>query len=128
MAGKLTAKGERTRTRIVKGAAAEIRGVRRSAPRPWTTSCSNRTSKDSCSTTSLAARKNCCWPSSNTRPIECSTSSNRQLSQLTSWRAWQAWRDALVERYRQQGTDCALAVVMTELGRSTPAARAVTRS
>ncbi len=31
-----------------------------------------------------------------------------------------------MDRYRQQGTSCPLSVLMTELGRSTPAARAIT--
>jgi hypothetical protein len=49
-----------------------------------------------------------------------------ELSSLTSWRAWQAWRDAVVDRYRRQGRHFPLSVLMSELGRSTPAAQAVT--
>jgi AcrR family transcriptional regulator len=49
------------------------------------------------------------------------------LGQLTSWDAWRQWRDAVVERYRRQGVHCPLGVLLTELGRHTPAAQAVTR-
>lgn len=49
------------------------------------------------------------------------------LGQLTSWPAWQAWRDAVVDRYQRQGVHCPLGVLISELGRQTPAAQAVTR-
>ena len=48
------------------------------------------------------------------------------LGALTSWAAWQRWRDVVVERYRRQGQHCPLAVLMSELGRTTPGAQAVT--
>jgi hypothetical protein len=48
------------------------------------------------------------------------------LGELTSWVAWQRWRDAVVDRYRRQGQHCPLAVLMSEIGRSTPGAQAVT--
>lgn len=49
------------------------------------------------------------------------------LGDLTSWTAWYQWRDAVVDRYRRQGVYCPLGVLITELGRHTPAAQAVTR-
>ncbi len=49
------------------------------------------------------------------------------LGQLTSWEAWRQWRDVVVERYRRQGVHCPLGVLITEIGRHTPAAQAVTR-
>ncbi|GAA1670243.1 TetR/AcrR family transcriptional regulator [Kribbella yunnanensis] len=49
-----------------------------------------------------------------------------QLGRLTSWDAWQDWRDVLVARYRRQGVHCPLGVLITEIGRHTPAAQAVT--
>ncbi|GLY83515.1 TetR/AcrR family transcriptional regulator [Actinoallomurus iriomotensis] len=48
------------------------------------------------------------------------------LGRLTSWPAWERWRDAVVERYRRQGVNCPLGVLLTEVGRNTPAAQAVT--
>ena len=48
------------------------------------------------------------------------------LAAFTSWAAWQRWRDAVVERYRRQGQNCPIAVLMSEIGRTTPGAQAVT--
>ena len=48
------------------------------------------------------------------------------LGALTSWAAWQRWRDAVVDRYRRQGQHCPLGVLMSEIGRTTPGAQAVT--
>ena len=47
------------------------------------------------------------------------------LGELTSWAAWRRWRDAVVDRYRRQGQHCPLAVLMSEIGRTTPGAEAV---
>ncbi len=49
-----------------------------------------------------------------------------ELGHLTSWDAWQEWRDVVVEKYRRQGVHCPLGVLITEIGRHTPAAQAVT--
>lgn len=49
------------------------------------------------------------------------------LGRLTSWEAWGKWRDVVVRRYRRQGVHCPLGVLITEIGRHTPAAQAVTR-
>ena len=48
-----------------------------------------------------------------------------QLSELTSWAAWQAWRDTVLARYREQGQQCPLSALITQLGRVTPGAQAV---
>jgi AcrR family transcriptional regulator len=50
------------------------------------------------------------------------------LSDLATWESWRRWKAALLRRYRGQGTSCPLAVLMSELGRTDPAAQAVTRS
>lgn len=48
-----------------------------------------------------------------------------QLGNLTTWAAWTEWRDTVVARYRAQGIDCPLSALMSQVGRSTPGARAV---
>lgn len=48
-----------------------------------------------------------------------------QLGALTTWAAWHEWRDVVVARYRAQGMDCPLSALMSQVGRSTPGARAV---
>ncbi|WP_199443083.1 TetR/AcrR family transcriptional regulator [Umezawaea beigongshangensis] len=48
------------------------------------------------------------------------------LHELTSRTAWEAWRDVIVERCRNQGPHCPLGVLIADVGRYGPAARAVT--
>ncbi len=50
-----------------------------------------------------------------------------ELASLNSWSAWRSWRDKVVERYREQGPNCPLNVVMGQLGPTTEGARAVVR-
>ena len=47
------------------------------------------------------------------------------LDRLDSWEAWDRWRDAVIARYRAQGTTCPLAVLMGHVG-DTPGAPEVT--
>lgn len=48
------------------------------------------------------------------------------LGRLDTWQAWRDWRDAVVRRYERQGVNCPLGVLMTELGRRTPASQRLT--
>lgn len=48
-----------------------------------------------------------------------------QLGNLTTWAAWTQWREVVVARYRAQGPDCPLNALMSQVGRSTPGAKAV---
>jgi AcrR family transcriptional regulator len=48
-----------------------------------------------------------------------------QLGDLSSWPAWLAWRDTVLARYRDQGQQCPLNALVTQLGRMTPGAQAV---
>ena len=48
-----------------------------------------------------------------------------QLGDLASWAAWRAWRDTVLARYREQGEQCPLSALITQLGRATPGAQAV---
>ena len=48
------------------------------------------------------------------------------LDHLTTPSSWRAWRDAVVDRYRLQGVHCPLGMLITEIGRTSPAARAIT--
>jgi hypothetical protein len=49
------------------------------------------------------------------------------LSELDTWSSWQRWRDALLERYRSQGTTCPIGILLTEVGRREVEAQEVTR-
>jgi AcrR family transcriptional regulator len=47
------------------------------------------------------------------------------LSELTSRAAWMAWRNLVVAQYRDEGLHCPLSVLITDIGRYSPAARVV---
>lgn len=47
------------------------------------------------------------------------------LDDLSSWAAWQSWRELVIEHYRRQGRCCPLSLLVEQLGRNTPEARAV---
>ena len=126
MAGKLTAKGERTRSRIVKGAAAEIREYGVGVTTLDDILFRTRTSKGQLFHYFPSGKEELLLAVVEHEAQRVLDEQQPHLGRLTSWRAWQDWRDAVVDRYRKQGTDCPLAILMTELGRSTPAARAVT--
>ncbi|WP_037855566.1 TetR/AcrR family transcriptional regulator [Streptomyces sp. NRRL S-340] len=47
------------------------------------------------------------------------------LDDLSSWEAWQKWSRAVLEHYTELGQRCPLGSLTTELGKSSPEARAV---
>jgi AcrR family transcriptional regulator len=121
----LTSKGAATRQRIIDGAAAEIRAHGVSATTLDDIRVRTRTSKGQLfhyfpggkeQLLLAVAQYEAEWVLSDQQPY---------LGALTSWAAWQRWRDVVVERYRLQGQHCPLAVLMSELGRTTPGAQAV---
>jgi AcrR family transcriptional regulator len=126
MVGKLTAKGARTRLRIVRGAADEIREYGVGVTTLDDILFRTRTSKGQMFHYFPRGKEELLLAVAQHEAQRVLDDQQPHLSQLTTWRAWQAWRDTVIERYQQQGTDCPLSVLMTELGRSTPAARAVT--
>ena len=48
------------------------------------------------------------------------------LNELTSWAAWERWRDAVIDSQRLHARFCPIAVLMSELGRSSAGAQAGT--
>ena len=42
-----------------------------------------------------------------------------QLGALTSWASWLSWRDTVIARYREQGQQCPLNALITQMGRAT---------
>ncbi|WP_066944616.1 TetR/AcrR family transcriptional regulator [Streptomyces lushanensis] len=126
MARALTAKGAATRQRIIDGAAAEIRerGV-------LTTTLDDVCRRTATSKGQLFhyfpdGREQLLLAVAEREAERVLEDQQPHLGRLTTWDAWQAWRDAVVLRYQQQGMNCPLGVLITELGRSTPAAQAVT--
>lgn len=125
-AQKLTAKGLATRQRIIEGAAAEIR-----ARGVALTTLDDVMGRTSTSKSQLFHY----FPGGKEQLLLAVAAFESQmvlddqephLSSLTSWAAWQRWRDSVVDRYRKQGQNCPIAVLMSEIGRTTPGAEAVT--
>jgi AcrR family transcriptional regulator len=54
------------------------------------------------------------------------TDQQPHLSRLATRADWEAWRDVVVARYRRQGDECPLSMLVSQIGRNSPAARAVT--
>jgi AcrR family transcriptional regulator len=128
-APRLTPKGMPTRQRIVEGAAEEIRqrgaaGTTLDDIRARTATSKSQIfhyfpgGKDEL-LLAVAARE-------ADRVLEDQQPHLGNLGELDSWGAWQDWRDAVVRRYELQGVNCPLGVLMTELGRTTPASQALT--
>ena len=124
MSVKLTPKGAATRARIVEGASAEIRehGV--------TATLDDIRARTGTSKSQLFhyfpdGREQLLLAVARYEADRVLTDQQPQLSQLTSWDSWLAWRDAVVARYREQGQQCPLSALVTQLGRATPGAQAV---
>jgi AcrR family transcriptional regulator len=124
----ITAKGLATRERIVEGAAATIREF--GVPEATLDAIRARTatSKSQLFHYFPGGRQELLLAVAHHEADRVLSDQQPHLSALTTWDAWQRWRTAIVRRYRRQGRTCPLAVLMTELGRSDPAAQEVTRS
>jgi AcrR family transcriptional regulator len=123
---RLTPKGAATRRRIVAGAAAEIRDH----------GTSSTTLDDVCARTSVSKGQIFHYFPGGKEELLLAVAAREAdlvledqepyLHDLTSWQAWQDWRDAVIARYEKQGINCPLGVLITQLGRATPAAQALT--
>jgi AcrR family transcriptional regulator len=122
----LTAKGAATRERIVAAAAAEIRERGISAVKLDDIGRRSRTGKSQLFHYFPDGKEQLLLAVAEREAEQVLEDQEPHLGQLTDWDAWRDWRDALVEKYRRQGVNCPLGVLITEIGRHTPAAQAVT--
>jgi AcrR family transcriptional regulator len=122
----LTAKGRATRQRIVEGAAAEIRQRGISATTLDDIRARTQTSKSQLFHYFPDGKDQLLLAVAEQEAQTVLDDQQPHLGALTSWAAWQRWREAVVDRYRRQGQRCPLAVLMSEIGRTTPGAQAVT--
>jgi AcrR family transcriptional regulator len=122
----LTAKGAATRERIVAAAAAEIRERGISAVKLDDVGRRSRTGKSQLFHYFPDGKEQLLLAVAEREAEQVLEDQEPHLGQLTDWDAWRDWRDALVEKYRRQGVNCPLGVLITEIGRHTPAAQAVT--
>ena len=123
---KLTAKGRATRQRIIAGAAEEIRARGVSVTTLDDVRARTHTSKSQLFHYFPGGKEQLLLAVAEHEARRVLGDQQPHLSSLTSWAAWQRWRDAVVARYRRQGQYCPLAVLMSEIGRTSPAAQAVT--
>ncbi|MGK2870321.1 MAG: TetR/AcrR family transcriptional regulator [Mycobacterium sp.] len=122
----LTKKGAATRQRIVEGAAAEIRDRGVALTTLDDIRARTRTSKSQLFHYFPAGKEQLLLAVAEHEAEQVLADQQPHLGALNSWAAWQRWRDAVVDRYRRQGQSCPLSMLMSEIGRSTPAAQAVT--
>ena len=125
---KLTAKGAVTRQRIIEGAAGVIREVGVGDTTLDDIRMRTATSKSQLFHYFPSGRDELLLAVAQFEADRVLLDQQPHLSDLTTWESWQRWKAALLRRYRKQGATCPMAVLMSELGRTDPAAQAVTRS
>jgi AcrR family transcriptional regulator len=123
---KLTAKGRATRQRIIEGAATEIRQRGVAATTLDDVLARTQTSKSQLFHYFPDGKDQLLLAVAEQEAQTVLDDQQPHLGALTSWAAWQRWRDAVVDRYRRQGQHCPLGMLMSEIGRTTPGAQAVT--
>lgn len=122
----LTAKGRATRRRIIEGAATEIRERGVALTTLEDVMGRTRTSKSQLFHYFPGGKEQLLLAVAAFESQAVIDDQEPHLSTLTSWAAWQRWRDAVVDRYRRQGQNCPIAVLMSEIGRTTAGAQAIT--
>ncbi|MCV7028829.1 TetR/AcrR family transcriptional regulator [Mycobacterium sherrisii] len=122
---KFTRKGAATRRRIIEGAAEEIRtnGV-------VLTTLDNILARTQTSKSQLfhyfpGGREDLLLAVVQYEADLVMAEQQPYLGELTSWAGWQRWRDAVVERYRYRARCRPNAVLMSDLGRTSPDAQAI---
>jgi AcrR family transcriptional regulator len=125
-AKRLTRKGEATRARIVEGAAAEFR--RRGVADTTLDHVIERTEtgKGQLFHYFPGGREGLLIAVAEHEAARVLTDQQPHLSRLATRADWEAWRDVVVARYRRQGDECPLSMLVSQIGRNSPAARAVT--
>lgn len=121
-----TKKGAATRQRIVEGAAAEIRDRGVALTTLDDIRARTHTSKSQLFHYFPDGKEQLLLAVAEHEAEQVLADQQPHLGALNSWAAWQRWRDAVVDRYRRQGQSCPLSMLMSEIGRSTPGAQAVT--
>jgi AcrR family transcriptional regulator len=126
MTPTLTTKGRATRQRIIQGAAAEFRHSGVAATTLDDIIARTRTSKGQLFHYFPGGREDLLIAVAHHEADRVLAEQQPHLGHLGSWESWYAWRDVVVDRYRRQGDQCALSMLISQIGRSSPAARAVT--
>ncbi|MFD9792026.1 TetR/AcrR family transcriptional regulator [Streptomyces sp. NPDC059070] len=125
-ADRLTRKGRETRRRIIEGAAQEIRERGAAGATLDDIRARTATSKSQIFHYFPGGKEELLLAVAAREADRVLEDQEPHLSDLRTWAAWQDWRDAVLRRYEQQGVNCPLGVLLTELGRTTPAAQQLT--
>ncbi|MFI5613840.1 TetR/AcrR family transcriptional regulator [Amycolatopsis sp. NPDC051903] len=125
MTRTLTNKGAATRLRIVEGAAAEIRDRGVLATTLDDVRARTGTSKSQLFHYFPDGKEQLLLAVAEFEAEQVLGSQQPYLRALHTWADWRAWRDTVVAHYTEQGQHCPLNVVMSQIGRNTPGAQAV---
>jgi AcrR family transcriptional regulator len=122
---ELTAKGRATRDRIVAGAALLLRerGIEQTTLDE--VMARTRTSKSQLFHYFRGGKDDLLLTVARFEAEQVLEDQQPYLGCLDSWEAWQQWRDAVINRYEEQGDRCPLASLSQHLGSRTPGAQAI---
>jgi AcrR family transcriptional regulator len=122
---QLTAKGEATRSRIIKAAAEVLREKGVVLTTLDDVLARSRTSKSQLFHYFPQGKDELLLATAQFEADQVIADQQPYLGCLDSWEAWQQWRDVVIKRYAEQGDQCPLGQLTLHLGRTTPGTRAL---
>jgi len=122
---QLTAKGEATRSRIIKAAAEVLREKGVVLTTLDDVMARSRTSKSQLFHYFPQGKDELLLATAQFEANQVIADQQPYLGCLDSWEAWQQWRDVVIKRYAEQGDQCPLGQLTLHLGRTTPGTRAL---
>jgi AcrR family transcriptional regulator len=122
---QLTAKGEATRSRIIKAAAEVLREKGVVLTTLDDVMARSRTSKSQLFHYFPEGKDELLLATAQFEADQVIADQQPYLGCLDSWEAWQQWRDVVIKRYAEQGDQCPLGQLTLHLGRTTPGTRAL---
>ncbi|GGL02052.1 TetR family transcriptional regulator [Sphaerisporangium melleum] len=125
MSRTLTAKGAATRQRIVIAAALLIRDKGASETSLDDIRAATSTSKSQLFHYFPGGRSEILVAVAEHEAAQVIQAQQPFLGDLSTWRSWQQWREAVLAHYTELGERCPLGALTSELGRSSPEARAI---
>lgn len=128
MERELTPRGAATRARIVDGAATLIRDRGIAAVSMDDIRAATSTSKSQLFHYFPDGRLELLGAVAQHEADQVLEDQRPEIDDLSSWESWQAWQRVVIERYRRQGEHCPMTALTSELGKSSPEARAIVRT
>lgn len=125
MERELTARGAATQARIVEGAAALIRERGIAEVAMDDIRAATATSKSQLFHYFPGGRTELLAAVAQHEADRVIDDQRPAIDDLSTWDSWQAWQALVIERYVRQGEHCPLAALTSELGKSSPEARAI---